>query len=375
MAKTYEKKDIMISFDEHVKKVEKQMGMSITDFHEKLEELLTPEYLDEAEQNRLFMQQWLEDGNPIFTLYKQGRKELELQDGEYFVPCFDPDKPVRNEMPIFWFYSNYDNMISVYTDRITGEKRVIWLPPKDNGSGRGFQEWKHRVTERQKILKHYVIGGLIMNSDKAFGRAKELIEMFGSYAFGGVEDQWNVQGHHEESKKNNPSRLYDHENIGIQDTYTHALLRQIRKIHKKIRSARTQEEKDMLTFGLMKDIAEVTNAEAPDQGVIIWTGNRLDMDGNYKDDKGTYAYRYLANETAEKEWYISVHFFYDTDPDIKKWIVQNITNNKDRIAAKVDKVLKKQDMPYGMCAVVPYVIDDVPVCNLLVTHMKPETAD
>ncbi len=47
-------KNIMITFDEHVKKVEKQMGMSVTDFHDKLEDLLTPEYLDEAEQNRLF---------------------------------------------------------------------------------------------------------------------------------------------------------------------------------------------------------------------------------------------------------------------------------------------------------------------------------
>ena len=67
----------------------------------------------------------------------------------------------------------------------------------------------HKVTNKNKVLKHYVIGGLIMNSDNIFGRARELIELFGTYAFGGVEDQWNIQGHHEESK-NNPSRLYDH---------------------------------------------------------------------------------------------------------------------------------------------------------------------
>ena len=86
------------------------------------------------------MQQWLEDGNPIFTLFETGRRELELKDGEYFVPCFDPDEPARNELPITWFYSNFDNIISVWTNQTTAEKKMIWLPPKDNGTGRGFQQ-------------------------------------------------------------------------------------------------------------------------------------------------------------------------------------------------------------------------------------------
>ena len=149
------------------------------------------------------------------------------------------------------------------------------------------------------------------------------------------------------------------------------MLRQIRTIHIKIRAAHTQEEKDELTFGLLKDIAEVTNAEAPGQGVIIWTGNRLDLDGNYKNDKGSYAYRYLADEDSDKEWYIGVHFFPDTDASTKEWIVQNITDNQGQLAAKVDQVLKEQHMPYGTFTILPYAIYDVPVCNLMITHMRP----
>ena len=121
----------------------------------------------------------------------------------------------------------------------------------------------------------------------------------------------------------------------------------------------------------MKDVAEVTNVEAPGQGVMIWTGNRLDLDGNYKDDKGSYAYRYFADEVSDKEWYIGVHFFPDTDATTKEWIVQNITDNQGRLAAKVDQVLKEQKMPYGTFTVLPYTISDVPVCNLMITHMRP----
>lgn len=375
MNKNYEKKNIMITFDEHVKKVEKQMGMSVTEFHEKLEDLLTPEYMDAAEQNRLFMQQWLEDGNPIFTLQESGRRELELQDGEYFVQCFDPDKPGRNELPITWFYSNFDNIISVWTNPATGDKRMIYLPPKTDGKDpRGVQKWQHRVTGKLKSMKAYSLGALVLNEENIFGRAKELLELFGTYAYGLVDDQWNVNGHHEESYKNNRSRLYDNSNIGTLDVYAHDLLRRIRTIHKKIRLAASQEEKDALTFSLMKDVAEVTNAEAPEQGVIIWTGNRLDQSGNYKDDKGSYAYRYLADEVADKEWYIGVHFFPDTDATTREWIVQNITDNQGRLADKVNQVLKEQNMPYGTFTVLPYAIYDVPVCNLMITHMRP-TAD
>lgn len=372
MSKNYEKKDIMITFDEHVKKVEKQMGMSVTDFHEKLEDLLTPEYLEKAEEYKQILDEWLSDGNPIFTHRVDNRKELELQDGEYFVPCFDPDKPARNELPIFWFYSNYDNLVSVYTDRITGEKKVIWLPPKTDGKDpRGVQKWNHLITGKIKSMKAYSLGALVMNAENTFGRAKELLELFGTYAYGLVDDQWNVNGHHEESYKNNRSRLYDNSNIGTLDVYAHDLLRRIRTIHSKIRLATSQEEKDALTFDLMKDIAEVTNAEAPGQGVIIWTGNRLDLDGNYKNDKGSYAYRYLADEVSDKEWYIGVHFFPDTDKTMKEWIVQNITNNQGRLADKIGQMLKEQNMPYGTFTVLPYTIYDVPVCNLMITHMRP----
>jgi len=364
------KKKIMITFDEHVKKVEKQMGMSVKDFHEKLDNLLTPEYMEKAEEYKQFLDEWLLSGMPIHTLKKKGRKELELKEGEHFVPCFDPNKPARNELPIYWFYSNYDNLVSVYTN--AGKKKVIWLRPKADGKNkRGVQKWKHPVTGKIKSMKAYCLGGLIMNADNTTNRAKLQLELFGTYAYGPANDKWNLNGHHEESVKNNPLRLYDHTNIGTVDVYAHLLLRRIRKIHKRIRQAVTQEEKDALTLGLMRDITEVMDAEFPGKGVVIWVGNRLDLDGNYKDDKGIYAYRYLDNETTDKEWYIGINFFPGTDAATKEWIFQNIIHNQGRLAAKVDQVLKEQNMPYGYFTVLPYTVNNVQVCNLMITHMRP----
>ena len=98
------------------------MGMSLSAFHDKLDVLISPEYLEKAEQKRCFLDEWLSAGNPIVTVKKKGRMELQLAEGEYFVQCFAPDKPVRNELPIFWFYSNFHHLVSVWTNPNTGEQ-------------------------------------------------------------------------------------------------------------------------------------------------------------------------------------------------------------------------------------------------------------
>ena len=154
-----------ISFEEHTKKIEQQMGMTVQQFHKKLDDLITLEYLKEADKNRAFLDQWITNGLPITTVRKKDRMELDLQDGEYFVPCFVPDESVRNEMPTFWFYSNKDNLVSVTSLGKKGSKKVYWLRPKESGDNRGCQKWKHPVTKRMKTIKAYSLGALIFNKE------------------------------------------------------------------------------------------------------------------------------------------------------------------------------------------------------------------
>lgn len=78
------------------------------------------------------LDEWLNQGKDILTNDK--RRTLELSEGEYFVPCYSPDKPVCRELPTIWFMSNYGNLVSIST-WYCGYK-VIWLPPKSNGSDR-----------------------------------------------------------------------------------------------------------------------------------------------------------------------------------------------------------------------------------------------
>ena len=361
-----------ISYAEHKKKVEHAMGMTVEDFHEKLDDLLTPEYLDKAKEYKAFLDQWLEDGNPIYTHFVESRKELELQDGEFFLQCFDANKPGRNELPIFWFYSNKDNLVSVWTNRITGEKKIIWLPPKeDSDNSRGVQKWKHPITDNIKTIKAYVLGALVF--EKWFGLAEKLINDFGTYAFDRADDMWNLNGHHEESCKNNPTRIYDHENILLVDVRSHTLLRDIKTQQGAIRRA-DPVKAQALSTDLMEEIANVVSFESPDRGVIVWAGESYDKQGNFTNDKGAYAYRYLDEYLLGHEWIIEIIFFADTDNETKEWIVNKVISNQKMIASRINEVLRDQ-MPYGTFVTLPFKIDDMWLCNLMIIHFKTDTTD
>ncbi len=137
------------------------------------------ETLDRAEECRQILDDWLYDSKSI---YNDKGKELTLSDDEYFVPCFDPEIPVRRELPVEWFVSNFGNLVSIQKDGT-----VMWLPPKDKGKGdkdRKDQKWQHRVTGRLKSIPHYVLLALVFNKKAVVGYAKKMLEDFGSYALG-----------------------------------------------------------------------------------------------------------------------------------------------------------------------------------------------
>lgn len=217
------------SLDTHVQKKEKQMGMTIDQFHQALSSRATPETFAKADYYQQFLTSWLEEGNPIYTRSKE--RELSLQEGEYFVQCYSPDVPVRNELPLQWFYSNYDNLVSIWTSPTKSKQRVIWLPPKEyDEDNRGSQKWWHPVTGSLKSIKHYTLGALVLHSDEVSDAVKELLDMFGSYAFGPKGQPFNLQAHHELSARQFPERIYDTDLIQLMTVHDHLdLHRQIRE--------------------------------------------------------------------------------------------------------------------------------------------------
>ena len=340
------------------------MGMSVEQFHEGLEKLITEEYLAEAKENRKILDEWLESGRPIYTWKEVGRQELDLKDGEYFVPCFDPDEPGRNELPIFWFYSNHDNLVSVYTERTPEKKKkIIWLPPKMDGQDpRGVQKWQHPVTGRMKTIKAYSLGSLVMNGGNTFGKAAELLELFGTYAYGRKGDPWNLQGHHEARVSDYPERLYDHTDIQTLDVNTHELLRRIRDIHKKIRKSNSDAEVVKDSLGIAKDIATVTEVEAPGKPVLIWGGERYGLDGTYKDANGEYAFRHVDPDRifSCEGWLV----FAETDDPA---IIEGIERQRTAVYQRL-KDLEARDWPMGHATRIHWMKDGAFICDMIVVR-------
>ncbi len=153
---------------------------------------------------------WLYKGREIRTNDKS--QVLELKDGEFFMPCYDPNKPVCNELPVYWFMSNYANLVSVNV-WCNGYK-IIWLPPKSNGSGRDIQGFDNPVTGKHRTIKHYDIVAVVLDAD-SFGLAYNCLSMFGCYAFGGAESPYNVNVHHIYGVKRYPNLVYDPDNIQL----------------------------------------------------------------------------------------------------------------------------------------------------------------
>ena len=285
------------TFDEHLAYKKNQMGMTVAEFHDKLDDLLTDEYIRQVEENQKILNQWLDDARPIYTTHKKNRRELDLQEGEYFEPCFDPDQPVRNELPVFWFMSNFGNLLTV---RSNG--KVYWLPPKLNTSGRGEQKWQNKITGKLSSLPHYAIGGLIFHPEKVFGTAKEMLELFGSYGFGQKGSPWNVQAHHEEPLHGNMDGQYNFDIIGTLTVEAHELLRSLRTSNKKALRAVTESERDALNIETMARIAATIDKEGVKEPVVIQAGLADDP------TKGIYSYRLLSAEdspfTADQLEYI-----------------------------------------------------------------------
>jgi len=189
------------------------------------------EWKDENQRCLEYLLKWIDDGEPIKQRCNKDAV-LNLEDGERIFSMYNPDLSGCKDLPTNWFYTSNDNILSVNKNNKGNFSKVLWLPPKEqclirdkevvldeNGNPkidiRGRQGFVNRITNSNRTMKHYHIGGLILNRDDILPDALKMLEMFQSYAFGPRGDVFNLNGHHPLSVSDNPESRYLHSNIQI----------------------------------------------------------------------------------------------------------------------------------------------------------------
>lgn len=276
------------TLEQHTKLIEERMGMTIAQFHKKLNELLSDDYLQQARDNHDFVQQWLASSTPIYTL--SWDQELQLSDDEYFTQLFDPDKPVRNELPTYWHMSNFGNLISIWTTPGTTDRRVIWLPPKPKDAVRGIQGWIHAVTGHNRTVRHHALVSLLTDTHVS-SYVQKMFEIYGSYSFGSLDDPFAITVHHERGVALYPDCVYDEDNLATLSSRIHNLMKQSR--------TSVVNEADYMT---QLDRA-LQNEEPTNKPVAFITGKLYDKDGHYLKDDRIYKLRQLKSLTLSPKDY------------------------------------------------------------------------
>lgn len=276
------------TLEEHVQLVEYRMGMSVDDFHKKIQEVVTPEYIAEGERKYKILQDWINNKRSITTQKKkkEERQELILSENEYFVPCFHPDEPFRNEMPNHWFISNKSNLITVIG------RTVYWIKPHpyDRGLRSSYKLKKSPITGKKSSVTAHNLLWAVFNRDCIFGRAGDYINRFGTFAFGVKNDPFNVEGHHKERIEDYPEKVNDPFDIQVMTVFAHEVLRKIRHVQDEIQKETSEEKKVSLRNELLRLVSKLSDIEAPGKSVVVNNGERYDKDGNFKDNKGIYDY-------------------------------------------------------------------------------------
>ena len=269
------KKDIK-THEEQIKYIEERMGMPVKKFHEKLDELLTPEYIFKAKEYQDFLNKWLEAGLPIYD--RDNKQELLLKDDEKFEQVFNPELPYRNELPRTWFFSNFGNLISVYDDIITNTTKVLYLPPSEYNNVRGTHGFIHPITKANRTIRHHNLI-IIMTQKNVSEKFLKTLELYGTYAFAPDSTYTELlNGHHNANVAKYPEKRYSSDNLSGISTACHELMRDSKKT--------TTDDLDEIQY--MLDIAKTMEQEEPGQPICIMTGKTFDKEGNYIGDDKTY---------------------------------------------------------------------------------------
>lgn len=213
-------------------------------------------YQNKKNKYEKLLNEYLDESKIIFN--KNKSKILELQEDEVFQACWD-DSIYRRTLPDYWFISNKQNLISMYTGK------PVWV--KQNKRKDGTICYKYYINDGEKrklksIEVHNLIA-LVFNSE-TYGRAGHLLNTEGVYAFGiKKQGELKVNGHHKNGNHddNNPN------NIQIITTPVHIKLDNIPNPNLK------DEDKENEFMG---ELANLIVEEEPDKITLIQTGYSYD---------------------------------------------------------------------------------------------------
>lgn len=242
------------NFEDYIRSVENRMGMSTEEFQHKLENSL-PERIEQAKIDQSFLYDWLENDNGIYTRKDEGNKEkLILQDDEFFIQVFNPEVRFLNEIPTTWFLSNFNNLVYIRKNGRGSDRKIYWIKPsKTNEDDRACVGFVHPITGRTRTIRFYTLISHVFGSD-VFGKANDYLDLWGTYAYGGLQSDFELNTHHPYPVTLYKELEYDWRNMQTVDGLSHDLIRYIRENHALIRAAETLDEKNELRFDMMQGI-------------------------------------------------------------------------------------------------------------------------
>lgn len=168
----------------------------------------------------------------------------------------------------YWFVSSEGDVISVYKDK------PLWLL-KDCDNGRYSYHFNiGKDTINNKNIELHNLIGLVFGSYR-FGKAKELLDQFGIYAFGVLDNKKvAVNGHHIDCNKSNNRA----DNIEFLTSYAHNLLESAPDFG-------SASEEDINNY--MDTVKKLVKRETPDKNTVIYSGDygKLLCSGDYLIDK------------------------------------------------------------------------------------------
>lgn len=205
--------------------------------------------------------EYIESGKQILT-----RDETEVfipEEDEVFMQCW-ADIPERRELPKYWFETNKDNLISMYT----GKPKWIRKDMRDSKRGKYVFTMEKDGKIVHKSIEAHNLMALVFGSD-VYGSAKDLLQKEGVYSFGRAGENKN-QGHHKDGDVTNNSP----ENIQIVPEAVHRLLHSMP-------SSENLNDPKLLEWD--KNMMEVLKDEEPDKFTIIYGGETI-VDGVWQRD-------------------------------------------------------------------------------------------
>lgn len=221
-----------------------------------------------VQENQETLEQHLSNGLPIYS-NKDRTKELVLENDEHFEPCWNPTI-TRQTLPPCWFLSNKNHYL------ITMDGDVpVWYEPDIRANSKRWLYYNH-INKCTKTIEMHNLIGLIYGAD-VYGKAKQLLEEKGVYAFGVAKTgELNVNGHHENDNHNDNAV----ENIQFVTTNVH------QKVLNNIPNMNADSTKQM---EYMKTVADVLSEEEPEKISVVFTPEYYDINtGTWNTDNKKY---------------------------------------------------------------------------------------